>query len=127
MLSVLAGLVLQSACKTGETCSFDIIGTWLFNLTWPNAYTSTETLVFSGTSEEGTVSGWSYSPETLGTFRVTVCNVIQMNFDYVDGWDCSIYVYFSGNATSDVFFSGNFLVTNSCFGDLPGSYTATKM
>ena len=127
MLLVLVGLVLQSTCKTGETCSFDIIGTWLFNLTWPGAFTSTETLIFSGTTEGGSVTGWHYSPGTLGTFTVTVCTVVQIEFEYVDGWGFDTYVYFSGNATSDIYFSGNFLVTSSYVGELNGSYTATKM
>lgn len=109
VMFVMLGLTFNPACKSG--CDYSILGTWNIIIDIPGwdvapPYSWTETLVFSGTEESGTISGWNYSPGQIGTFTVTDCTMVQILYNYVDSYWGNTSIVFTGTLTSDTIMNG---------------------
>lgn len=106
---MMCGLIFMPACKSG--CDYSILGTWNIVINIPGwdvtpPYSWTETLIFSGTDESGTISGWAYAPGQMGTFTVTDCSMVQILYNYVDTYWGNTNIVLNGTLTSDTTMNG---------------------
>lgn len=127
VMLALLGLLFHPACKTGDDCDFNIVGTWEITLTisgGPSPWI--EILTFSGTTTSGTVSGWQYEPGQTGTYTVTDCNTVRFVFEY-NGIYGYTYVPFDGTGTGNTMNGTCSYYDDDLGSTYPGSFTGTKL
>ena len=122
----LLGLLFHPSCKSEEACDFSILGTWIVNITVTGWGPWSETLIFSGSTASGAVTGWMYEPGHSGSYTVNNCNTVSFVFEYY-GWFGYTYAPFNGTGTGNTM-SGTMSYYDDDYGYTHnGTFTATKL
>jgi hypothetical protein len=121
----LIGLLMQTGCKTGEDCTFDITGSWQISFVMTGLpLTLSDIATFSGTAISGTTTGFSSFADLTGTYTVSNCSTVMFTFpeSNADLWT------FNGTAPSDNYMSGTLTwFDDSSASTDTGTWTATRL